>query len=65
MGKNFYRDLTDILKEEAGAYYHRAGNGSHEIWRTKDGQSICVPHNCKGKGTANTILKQAGLKKRF
>jgi predicted RNA binding protein YcfA (HicA-like mRNA interferase family) len=65
MGQGFYRELIEILKEEAGAYYDRQGKGSHERWKTRDGIPLSVPRNCPSAHTANAILKDAGLPKRF
>jgi predicted RNA binding protein YcfA (HicA-like mRNA interferase family) len=65
MPQGFYRELTDILKTELGAYYLRNGKGSHEIWKTESGLPVTVPRNCYNRTTANEVLKQAGLTKRF
>ena len=65
MVKGFYKDLTDLLKKEADAYYWEPGKGSHEKWRLPNGQVIIIPRNCMSANTANGILKDAGLAKRF
>ncbi len=65
MGKGYYRQLTDILKAEAGAYYTGNGKGSHEHWRTANGEPLIISKNIPSPHTANSILKKAGLKKRF
>ncbi len=65
MGKGYYRELTDILKTEAGAVYLKNAKGAHEKWQTKDGQTLIVPRPCVSPHTANNILRDAGLTKRF
>ncbi len=65
MGKGYYHQIIKILKKELGAYYVRNGKGSHEIWKTRDGLPVTVPRNCYVRTTANEVLKQAGLNKRF
>lgn len=65
MVQGYYKPLTDLLKKEAGAYYIRNNKGGHEKWSTADGRSLNIPHPCKSRHTANGILEDAGLKKRF
>jgi predicted RNA binding protein YcfA (HicA-like mRNA interferase family) len=65
MGKGYYRELITLLKQEAGAHYDANAKGSHERWITKHGTPLLVPRNCHSPHTANQILKEAGLKKRF
>ena len=65
MVKGYYHQLIEILTSEAGAYYVKNTKGSHERWNTSDGIPLHIPRNCPSAYTANTILKDAGLKKRF
>ncbi len=65
MPQGYYRLLIDILKNELDVHYVRSGKGSHEIWQTKNGLSLTIPRNCYNRITANEVLKQAGLAKRF
>ena len=65
MVDGYYRRLTDILKKEAGAYFVAGGKGSHEHWMTKDGTPLVIPRNLDKRHTANGILKDAGLTKKF
>ena len=54
----------DMLLKEAGWYYDGA-RGSHFKYKHKSKNGIVIVPNHKGdipKGTANAILKQAGLK---
>jgi predicted RNA binding protein YcfA (HicA-like mRNA interferase family) len=62
---NFYRDIIAILRAN-GFVLSRSGKGSHEIWfnpLTK--RSVTVPRTTKSRHTANDVLKQAGLEKKF
>lgn len=59
----YYQQLVQLLKEADFAYV-RQGKGSHEIWR-KGRLTIIVPFNCYSRHTANAVLRDAGIKKRF
>ena len=62
---DFYRDLIALLRAD-GYQLIRSGKGSHEIWSNpKTGKSVTVPRSTKSRHTANEVLKQAGLKKKF
>jgi predicted RNA binding protein YcfA (HicA-like mRNA interferase family) len=44
----------------------RSGKGSHEIWvNPSTGRHVTVPRTTKSRHTANDVLKQAGLPKKF
>ena len=62
-------DYTAKLKQilrEAGCYFDRLGKGDHEIWFSPITRSrFVVDSSIKSRGTANAILKQAGLPKQF
>ena len=65
MSKGYYRELTERLKEE-GCYFVKAAKGSHEKWFSPiNGKMIIIPRNCPSAHTANAILKDAGLEKKF
>ena len=58
-----FKEMDRLLKE-AGWYYDHA-RGSHFKYKKKKKNGIVIVPNHKGdipKGTANAILKQAGLK---
>jgi predicted RNA binding protein YcfA (HicA-like mRNA interferase family) len=60
-----YRELVKILRNN-GWQLHRSGKGSHEIWvNPTTGRGVTVPRNTKSRHTANDVLKQAGLEKKF
>ena len=57
--------LTPELKKllrAAGCSFVRAGKGDHEIWTQVH---FAVDAKNKSRHTANAVLKQAGLPKRF
>ena len=60
---------TPLLKENlraAGCYFERPGKGDHEIWFSPiTGIRFVVDGSIKSRHTANAVLKQAGLPKRF
>lgn len=62
---DFYRELITLLREH-GFRLARTGKGSHEIWFNPDTKrSVTVPRSTKSRHTANDVLKQAGLEKKF
>ena len=57
--------LKKILSEN-GCVFERQGKGDHEIWHSPvSGRRFPVDSNIKSRHTANAVLKQAGLQKRF
>jgi HicA-like toxin of HicAB toxin-antitoxin system len=61
----FTRDLKKILKD-AGCRFERQGKGDHEIWYSPiSGKRFTVDSNIKSRHTANGVLKEAGLEKKF
>ena len=62
---DFYRELVAILRAH-GFELLRSGKGSHEIWFNRQSdRSVTVPRTTKSRHTANDVLKQAGLEKKF
>ena len=52
--------------QEHGCYFHRQGNGDHEIWYSPiTNRRFPVDGKIKSRHTANGILKQAGIAKKF
>ena len=65
MGGNFAGPLKKLL-EEAGCNFKRHGKGDHDIWFSPITQvSFVVDSRIKSRHTANAVLKQAGLPKKF
>jgi len=62
---DFYRELASIPRAN-GFELLRAGKGSHEIWYNPViRRHVTVPRSTKSRHTANDVLKQAGLPKKF
>ena len=62
---DFYRELVSMLRAN-GFERLRAGKGSHEIWHNPTSRRhVTVPRSTKSRHTANDVLKQAGLPKKF
>lgn len=61
---NGYYDLIIKALKEQGFFRIEGGKGSHEKW--SNGQHLAiVPFGTKSRFTANQIMKDAGLSKRF
>jgi len=65
MGISYTPEVKKLLSE-SGCYFQRQGKGDHELWYSPiSGKSFVVDYCIKSRHTANGILKQAGLPKRF
>jgi len=65
VANNYTPDLKKIIKK-AGCAFERKGKGDHEIWYSPiSGKRFPVDNKIKSRHTANGVLKQAGLGKRF
>ena len=61
-----YASLIKKLLRESGCYCERPGKGDHEIWYSPITQRrFPVDSKIKSRHTANGVLKQAGLPKKF
>jgi hypothetical protein len=61
-----YALLIKKLLRDSGCYCERQGKGDHEIWYSPITQRrFPVDSKIKSRHTANGILKQAGLSKKF
>ena len=62
-------DYTPIIKKilsENGCHFERQGKGDHEIWFSPLSKiRFPVDSKIRSRRTANGVLKQAGLPKRF
>lgn len=58
------RDLIKILEENGCVWQKGRGKGDHRIYKSPTGDTLSVPHPKKDLpvGTANQILKNAGIK---
>ena len=62
---NYTPHLKEYLRE-AGCLFDRQGKGDHEIWFSPiTGVKFVVDNSIKSRHTANAVLKQAGLPKKF
>jgi hypothetical protein len=62
---DFTKDLKKYLHEGA-CYFERQGKGDHEIWYSPiTNIRFVVDNSIKSIHTANAVLKQAGLPKKF
>ena len=62
---NFTKKLKKYL-QEAGCYFERQGRGDHEIWYSPITKiRFTVDQHIKSRHTANAVLKQVGLPKKF
>lgn len=59
----YYKQVTDELTK-AGYKYLRPGKGSHEMW-SNGSRTTTVPRNLMSRHTANDIMKQAGIARKF
>jgi hypothetical protein len=63
--ESFTPELKRLLLA-ASCRFVRAGKGDHEIWHSPITQvNFVVDSKIKSRHTANAVLKQAGLPKRF
>ena len=61
-----YAPEVKRLLREAGCYPVRQDKGDHEIWFSPiTGRKFVVDSKIKSRHTANAVLKQAGLPKKF
>ena len=62
-------EYEKIVREELkknGCYFVRHGKGDHDIWYSPiTNTNITVDGKIKSRFTANEIMKQSGIKKRF
>lgn len=65
MGQGFYREIVEALKA-GGCQFRRQGKGDHEIWYSPiSDRTFTVDKGSLSRHTANAVMKQAGLDKRF
>ncbi|HEX7678009.1 MAG TPA: type II toxin-antitoxin system HicA family toxin [Thermoanaerobaculia bacterium] len=65
MSESFTRELKRVLRDNA-CRFDRQGKGDHEIWFSPiTNHYFVVDQHIKSRHTANAVLKQAGIPKRF
>lgn len=61
----YEKAVRDILKDN-GCFFVRRGKGDHDIWYSPiTNRHVTVDGKIKSRYTANEIMKQSGIKKRF
>jgi predicted RNA binding protein YcfA (HicA-like mRNA interferase family) len=61
----YEKAVRDMLKDN-GCYFVRRGKGDHDIWYSPiTNRHVTVDGKIKSRYTANEIMKQSGIKKRF
>ena len=62
---DYEKKVRDKLKEN-GCYFVRHGKGDHDIWYSPiSGVNFPVDSRIKSRHTANSIMKQSGIKHKF
>jgi hypothetical protein len=65
MPESFTRDLKRVLRDNA-CRFERQGKGDHEIWFSPiTNRYVVVDSQIKSRHTANAVLKQAGIPKKY
>ncbi|MDR2543564.1 MAG: type II toxin-antitoxin system HicA family toxin [Treponema sp.] len=61
----YEKKVRQVLAENH-CYFKRRGKGDHDIWYSPiSNQSFPVDSKIKSRHLANTIMKQAGITRRF
>jgi len=61
-----YERIVRSVLSEYGCVFHRHGKGDHDIWYSPiTKRYVTVDGKIKSRHTANAILKQAGIDRRF
>ena len=65
MSSDYTKKLIPVLKE-SGCRFIRHGKGDHDIWFSPVSKKhFPVDQKIKSRYTANAVLKQAGIDKKF
>ena len=65
MVRGYYAQIVAILRD-AGCVYKRAGKGDHEIWYSPiSRRSFSLDKGVLSRHTANAVMKQAGIERKF
>jgi predicted RNA binding protein YcfA (HicA-like mRNA interferase family) len=63
---NDYSPTVKKILRDAGRRFVRQGRGDHQVWESPhSGRRLPVDDKIKSRHTANGIMKQAGLEKKF
>lgn len=61
---DFYDELVEIMRDH-GCWRVEGGKGSHEKWCSPINDRTTVVPRSKSRHTANEVLKQLGIGKKF
>lgn len=62
----YERDVREYLKEHGCYFVRHGGRGDHDIWYSPiTKRNFTVDGAIKSRHTANAVLKQAGIGKKF
>jgi hypothetical protein len=62
---SYEREVRKYLQDH-GCHFERPGKGDHEIWWSPiTKRHVTVDSKIKSRHTANEVLKQAGIGKKF
>ena len=65
MVRGFYAQIVEALRD-AGCSFRRNGKGDHEIWYSPlSDRTFTVDKGSLSRHTANAVMKQAGIDRRF
>jgi len=65
MVRGFYQQIVEAVKK-AGCSFKRQGKGDHEIWYSPiTDRTFSIDRHCLSRHTANAIMRQAGIDKKF
>jgi hypothetical protein len=62
----YEREVREYLRENGCVFVRHGGRGDHDIWYSPlTDRNFTVDGKIKSKHTANAVLKQAGIGKKF
>lgn len=65
MVAGFYKEIVELLRLH-GCAIKRHGKGDHEIWFSPiTGRTFTVDRGSLSRHTANAVMKQAGIDRKF
>lgn len=65
MGQGFYKQIVEALHAH-GCTFRRQGKGDHEIWYSPiTDRTFSVDKGSLSRHTANAVMKQAGIGRKF
>jgi hypothetical protein len=63
---SYEHDVREVLKAHGCRFVRHGGRGDHDIWYSPiTNRNFTVDGKIKSRHTANAIMKQAGIGKKF